>query len=666
MIEVKNLGNFPSTISSLKEQILLNVDISAVKGVITITDARAKSIMYILDNKTYIEPFTATKTLTGTIKLIRLFNGDFTEKQKRDFIQLYSILPMPSEFRKIDILDYRTTTGFSSTKWNQNLRFRYSIDTVSEIDFPGNQGFYALRLNYNDGTFGEVVSYRKFTSSDIGVTKECTIVQEKPITSISYSMYDISHNWKGTGFTITAEVKEFGVLKDFHNSTLNKTAWTCKETNEVINVSNLVKIEKKSIFDCRRDMYLYGNDKECSVGVVKYSRIAYNGNNLDWQNTNAVKATGHLTPIKEILLDTKIYLGCWHDIHYAKSSNNQYVYKSIDGEDWVILWETGFIGNIWHLVVTPNNRVVVALHTGTTGNNGLFVSDVNGANFVKKLDWTATYGSTVSTYQDIQIHNNIILLNEYDSGAYGARTGAKVWMSKDYGETFKVVFDAHKHPIAVNGGEVNSEHVHGAFYDPFWDRVWVCCGDRFMSGIFWSDTYWDRPVVDDDFSDYKQAQYDPYSDSVDRAKGVPQPIAGYALKDAVIFGTDGAPNGIFATFRNSKDSPTFERVVQIGEDDIAGAITVIPSRYHQVRQDRPLYIQAAASNLTYNRIYGTFNGIDWFVAWEDNCPRSNADVDTGVETRRAYCWEGGEYTWVCTRGWNDAGVNKLLKCKSIM
>ena len=57
---------------------------------------------------------------------------------------------------------------------------------------------------------------------------------------------------------------------------------------------------------------------------------------------------------------------------------------------------------------------------------------------------------------------------------------------------------------------------------------------------------------------------------------------------------------------------------------------------------------------------------DWFVAWEDNCPRSNPNVDGGVEILRAYCYDDGEYTWVYTKGWNDAGVAKLLKCRAVI
>lgn len=623
--------------------------------------------MYVLDNKTYIEPFSASKTVNGVIKQIRLFNDTFTERQAKDFIQLYSSCELPDKFRNISIIDYRPFAGYTSQKYNQNLRVRYSIDSVTEANFPGNEGFLQIELTYFDGTKGLVRPYSKWVATDIGVIKEATFVQEKPVTSVARYMYNASGVWQSsTTYTTTIEIKEFGVIKDFYDSTIGADEWICQETKEVINISFLAKVERRLVFDCRQDMYLYGADKECWVGMVKYSRVAYNGGSKDWQNANAVKATGYLTPFKEILLGTKKYMGCWYGIHYSASSNNQYVYKSQDGETWTVIWEFNSLANIWHIVVTPNNRIVIAMHNGTTGYNGLFVSDTNGENFVKKIDWTATQGSTVSTYQDIQVHNNIVLLNEYDSAAYGSRTGAKVYMSKDYGETFKVVFDAQKHPIAVNGGEVQSEHVHGAFYDPFWDRVWVCCGDRNMSGMLWSDTYWDRPAENDDFSDYIYTKYIPSEDSIQRAKGVPQPIGGYALRDAVIFGTDRAPNGIFATFRNSKDSPTFERVVQIGEDDIAGAITVIPSRYHQVSQDRPLYVQAAASNLIYNRVYGTFNGIDWFVAWEDNCPRSNPNVDGGVEILRAYCYDDGEYTWVYTKGWNDAGVAKLLKCRAVI
>ena len=315
--------------------------------------------------------------------------------------------------------------------------------------------------------------------------------------------------------------------------------------------------------------------------------------------------------------------------------------------------------------VLPNNAIIAAMHIIGEANEGVYLSDVNQTNFEKKITYSATYGSSISTYEGIQVDGSYIVLNEYDSGPYGERTGAKVWMSKDYGETFKVVFDGHKYPKVANiPGAAGYNHIHGAFYDKYWDRLWIAGGDRELSGLLWSDKYWNRSADNDTFSDYQFRRYNPKDgDTINYAKGIPQPIAGFAMPNAVFFGTDAYPNGIFATKRVSRDNPIFERVSSIGEDK--DTITCIPSMYLQSDYSNRFFVKSGIgdeSTEKYDSILTTVDGVNWSVIWRDNIERTATGVSALTEP---YCWEGETYTWIRTSGYNDAGKQKVLKCRNL-
>lgn len=88
------------------------------------------------------------------------------------------------------------------------------------------------------------------------------------------------------------------------------------------------------------------------------------------------------------------------------------------------------------------------------------------------------------------VYKNIVVINEYKPQKTPP-SGYKVYVSFDYGKTFKVLFDLSAQPDMPTG----EFHLHDACYDPHENMFWVCTGDgRNSMMIFYSKdngiTWW--------------------------------------------------------------------------------------------------------------------------------------------------------------------------------
>ena len=127
-------------------------------------------------------------------------------------------------------------------------------------------------------------------------------------------------------------------------------------------------------------------------------------------------------------------------------------------------------------------------------DNGAVMFLLNGGRVVRSTDlntWTEVHNIGMNMYiygsfRQIDSYKNIVILSEYILPAsYTDETnteGRKLFLSTDYGETFKEIFDlADRIPSVVNG------HIHSIAYDRYDDIIWVVTGDTYDMIYFSKD-----------------------------------------------------------------------------------------------------------------------------------------------------------------------------------
>ena len=165
------------------------------------------------------------------------------------------------------------------------------------------------------------------------------------------------------------------------------------------------------------------------------------------------------------------------------------------------------------------------------------------------------YTSTESRFYGINYHQwgfsehaNILIVTEYGiktGVAYGDKpTGAAPneyarfsYISKDYGKTWDILFDLNNFTDGVG------VHMHGAVYDPYWNRIWVSHGDGSFgsNGLFYSD----------DLGKTWKSATEFHNQGVNFA----QTVHIVPMPTCVLFGSDTYPNGIHRLDRAQGKSP---------------------------------------------------------------------------------------------------------------
>jgi len=130
-------------------------------------------------------------------------------------------------------------------------------------------------------------------------------------------------------------------------------------------------------------------------------------------------------------------------------------------------WSTSHTTATWALVLTPTGGRFVGygLNSATFGDEAV----VTGTG---KYGALAAYGGQTGTSGD-----------QTTMGRY-------VYWTENYGVNWSLIFDIYI--WSANGGGAGGMHVHGAAYDPYWDRIWVVWGDRVVnnkSDVVFSDDH---------------------------------------------------------------------------------------------------------------------------------------------------------------------------------
>lgn len=220
------------------------------------------------------------------------------------------------------------------------------------------------------------------------------------------------------------------------------------------------------------------------------------------------------------------------------------IIQTVDaGLTWTVLATIGeTIQQLWRL---PNGEVAVGTNVGG-GRGGLWFStgwaeNPATATWTKRVTVSAANNSIprawgVGFAPKGHAREGLIVANEYGSHGQSATPddggAARAWLSLDYGETWREIFNM----FTFLGNKVG-QHLHGCAYDPWDDRLLmsfgdgntgsgaetgvVACGDFLEATPTW--TYVDGPV--------KNARYQ-------SVNIMPRP-------EGIWYGCDGYPAGIY-------------------------------------------------------------------------------------------------------------------------
>ena len=190
----------------------------------------------------------------------------------------------------------------------------------------------------------------------------------------------------------------------------------------------------------------------------------------------------------------------------------------------------------------------------------------------------------------LDVYKNIVLLSDY--GGKGVNGAKNVYLSTDYGDTFTEIFDLQTEIIEGRPPATETAHIHTVKYDPFYDRIWLCVGDRPNTATYYSDdlgetwTY----VVGSDIVQFTGIQI---------------------FEDAVIFGSDSPPNGVYSYKRQGKENhPVIKQIHSFNSDSLISHVGEMAYR-KDFNKNTPCYFTfSGAGGTEYTSLLvGMVNGI---------------------------------------------------------
>ena len=137
----------------------------------------------------------------------------------------------------------------------------------------------------------------------------------------------------------------------------------------------------------------------------------------------------------------------------------------------------------------------------------------------------------------ISIHNNYIVMAEYGSQKGSVSEDPEdyakyAYLSKDHGKTWETIFNLDDHVTTL------AVHMHGACFDPYWNRIWVSHGDGAYSatlGLGTNGLY---------YSDDLGKTWHSALQTSGAGNNFPQSVGIVALPTCILFSSDSSPNGV--------------------------------------------------------------------------------------------------------------------------
>lgn len=204
----------------------------------------------------------------------------------------------------------------------------------------------------------------------------------------------------------------------------------------------------------------------------------------------------------------------------------------------------------------------------------------------------------------LQTYQNVVIAGEY--GLWGEDGARHVWMSEDYGATFRLVFD-FKTDVPDGGPEWGEKaHIHTAAWDPYWSRIWIACGDNPSTATYYSD---DKGVT------WNYVEGTGYGGDAVQYTGV------LALPDVVLFGSDRAPNGVHSYRRGLKsDMPVIKPLLLVDDSDVITRVFQLPYKRDWAPTTETYFTATNAGGRGRSIIVGTVDGKKAHLMWESEDP----------------------------------------------
>lgn len=212
----------------------------------------------------------------------------------------------------------------------------------------------------------------------------------------------------------------------------------------------------------------------------------------------------------------------------------------------------------------------------------------------------------------LQVHQNIVVAAEY--GLRDVEGSRRVWLSEDHGDTWTLVFDQMTTVAPGRPVWTETAHLHGAAWDPYWNRLWVICGDNPNTATYYSD---DKGQSWTFVTGSEEVQY----------TGI------MPLPDVVLFGSDRAPNGLHVYRRGLKsDMPTIRTLFEVNAHPSLTQVWQLPYK-QDWSPSMPVYFPADPAGDGWPSVLtATIDGRKGHLLWEGEPQGSGLPVSGRVVT----------------------------------
>ena len=504
-----------------------------LRKIIDVTASMIK-IAYFDKDKNFI-------SITDWINLAERGKMTFTTPKDTNYIRIVSNKKSVSElYVNIGHKPYYLTDNNQSTSDNNNG------DSINNL-----YSNYTEQLTISSSSGNTFADVKQATSDFISVDATSKyIIGLKNILDVQKGMYKIAYY-------------------DLNKKFISLSSWSnlATDNNQILTLPNnaayvriVVNIEHKDQLFFNKGEIPYFNIKESNGNSPVIETEVLNKPLQPYPHKFVWQVLNDTTNIKPLDMSKN------GKVIYA--SNGGSIAQSLD--DGVTWTNIGSVINgtlVQSIRILDDGQLLVGTSKDKTNNiksklfksKGYSVSDPSKTTFYEVLEMNSGDANFNNPWC-LDKYMNIVLASEY-GGHY--LTGARfVYMSTDYGETWKTIFDQSQMASIVDGAPsyTTDAHVHTCHYDRYRERIWVCVGDQDNTATYYSDDMAKTWKVIEGLTGKNVMQY--------------TGITSYP--EGVFFGSDRAPDGVY--FWNEAKPDTIEPFYLTERDTIRTLVYALPFR----------------------------------------------------------------------------------------
>lgn len=508
------------------------------------TTVASKDFIYVDSSKEYIIGLKEIVDITNDSTKILYYDKNYNFISATDWIKLSEnnnkIITLPENATYVKIV--------VNTESKDQLYFNLGTTPYYLVDKDNTSG--------SSNTAEEKESTNLVQTITSNSTLSNTYGYENP--SDKYSVTDFISVFPNSDYTVginpitsTSELIKYGFY-DSAKTFIKTSEWvTLNKTNSYINIktpstAKFVKI----VFPLGKDSDIYFNKGTEPYFVIKEKQLEEESKEL----VNKVINDLDLSQLKEEKKPLKPYPNklMWKVLEentnikpltmnregtVIYASDGARVSQSTDeGKTWTYVGDPVNGTLIQSIRILDDGELLVGTSKDKTNNiksklfksKGYSVSNTSNTTFYEVLEMNSP-DANFNNRWCLDNYYNIVLSSEY-GGHYldGARF---VYLSTDFGETWKTIFDQKEMSETVDGAPdyTTDAHVHTCHYDRYRDRIWVCVGDQDNTATYYSDDMGKTWKVIKGYTGKDTMQY--------------TGITSYP--EGVFFGTDRAPDGVY-------------------------------------------------------------------------------------------------------------------------